>query len=442
MRLKCDSLDCKRRGSDNATGDIPFIAPMKTRLLKSSILENKQRCGVALLLCVCFALFALTPGAAQLRNQRRVTALQLGEAAEGSRVTVVSDSALNDYEAFRRGDRFYVKIPLADFTSAVPHFRADGFEDVQVQKVGDSLIVSFKLQPGATARVDQRANRLDVIFSAPNRSSYNAANAGTNRATPGSVGRDPQTSLDRGRDAAGPLPPGSVAASRDRVVTDRAGDRNESRAPQNPWVLTNPQNDLNKSSKRGAKDQSTSGNAAVTSPSPVSSPSSVLTPGTSSTYSPLTSATPAVSPTSRPVDSSSGSGGFLNWKRRGTTALQWASANWLATLLGALILLNLILYLAMALRSRQKKVVKAKRAKAPKVQPKYSADGELNELSSPSLNEQTALQVKSDPATAQAAAAGMSHNHERELTKPAIASPTAGRDEHSSEEEEREVFEL
>jgi len=30
-------------------------------------------------------------------------------------VTIVSDSALNDYEAFRRGDRFYVKIPQAEF---------------------------------------------------------------------------------------------------------------------------------------------------------------------------------------------------------------------------------------------------------------------------------------------------------------------------------------
>lgn len=79
-------------------------------------------------------------------------------------MTVVSDSALNDYEAFRRGDRFYVKIPLADFSSALPQLRADGFEDVQVQRVGDNVVVSFKLQPGATARVEQRSNRLDVIF--------------------------------------------------------------------------------------------------------------------------------------------------------------------------------------------------------------------------------------------------------------------------------------
>ena len=403
---------------------------MKTRLLKSLVLENKHRCGVALLLCVGFAFFAFTTGVAQLRNQRHVTSLQLGEASEGSRVTIVSDSALSDYEAFRSGDRFYVKIPLADFTSAVPHFRAAGLESVQVQKVGDSLVVSFKLQPGATARADQRGNRLDVIFSAANRSSYSATNTGSSRATPGS-------------DAAGPLPPGSAAAgSRDRVVI--ASDRNESRLPQNPGVLSNQQNNLN-GSKRAAKDQSTSGSAAVRSPSPLSSPSSLLTSGNSTTYSPLSSATPATSPASKPVSTSSGSGGLLNWKG---PALQWVSKNRLATLLGALILLSLILYLALALRSRQKKDVKAKRAKAPKVQPKYSADGELQELSSPSpevildgASRPNRVQDQREQPTAPAAAAGMSHNHDW-LTSPTIASPDAGHEEHSSEEEDREVFEL
>lgn len=468
MSLKCDSLDCKRRGSDNETGDIPFIAPMKIKFLNSLILENKQRCGVALLLFVCLGLFALTPGAAQLRNQRRITALQLGEAAEGSRVTVVSDSPLNDYEAFRRGDRFYVKIPLADFTSALPHFRANGFEDVQVQKAGDGLIVSFKLQPGASARVDQRGNRLDVIFSAPNRSPFNnAASAGSGRESSRNAAPvgNPQTAVDRGRAAAGPMPPGSVSTSRDRVVTGRAGDGNEGRAARNPLVLTNPQSNSNKSSRKGAKTGSTRSEVAVTSPAPVSSPASVLSSGPSSNYSPLPTATPANSATSRPVASS------VNWKQRGIAARRWVSTNRLTTLLGALILLSLILYLAMAFRSRRKNVSTTKRAKTPKVQPKYSP-AELNELSSTSFNEQTTPALKNEAATAQAGSAGLSDREPRPsavqeqpqghtqppatvpapaaakarsewvLTKPTITSPTAGHHEYSSEEEEREVFEL
>src|SRR5438552_2438593 len=121
--------------------------------------------GVIGMASVLLIWFALTAGAAQLRNQKQIKSLRVGEAAEGSRVTVVSDSALSDYEAFRRGDRFYVKIPAADIASGQRLLRGTGFDDGQVQKVGDSTIISFRLQPGTTARVDQRSNRLDVVFS-------------------------------------------------------------------------------------------------------------------------------------------------------------------------------------------------------------------------------------------------------------------------------------
>src|SRR5437762_1447418 len=112
---------------------------MKTRHLRSLGFNDKRRVVVVLLTFVCMSLLVFTPGAAQLRNQKHVTAIQLGGVSEGSRVTVVSDSALSDYEAFRRGDRFYLKLPLADLAASAPHFRADGFEDVQVQKTADGL---------------------------------------------------------------------------------------------------------------------------------------------------------------------------------------------------------------------------------------------------------------------------------------------------------------
>src|SRR5688572_21068730 len=166
-----DPLDCKPQGSDNAT-DIFFIAPMKTKFIKVLVPKNIQRGGCAVLSVVFLLSFAINPGLAQLK-QKRITALLLGDAAEGSRVTVVSDSALSDYEAFRRGDRFYVKLPLAQFHSSPPRCCANGFEDVKVERAGDSLIVSFRLQAGATARVDQRSNRLDVIFSSPTKTFRN-----------------------------------------------------------------------------------------------------------------------------------------------------------------------------------------------------------------------------------------------------------------------------
>jgi hypothetical protein len=419
MNSKCEPLDCKLRGSDNEKPS-PFIAPMKNEYLKSVILENKQRLGAALLFLACLTVFVLTSGAAQLKDQKHVTAIQLGGAAEGSRVMVVSDAPLLDYEAFRRGDRFYVKIPSADLSSSAPHFRADGFEDVQVQRVGDSLIVSFKLQPGATARVDQRGNRLDVIFSAPIRSSsVKTGNA--------------QNSGNQGRDTAGPLPQDVASASRDRIVAERAGSVNESQRPGDPRWPTIPRNTASKNSNTAANNQSTLTSKATPSPSPRSTPASILSPAPSSSYQPVTSTTPAASSTPSANNGASGSTGSLGWRNRFDSARRWVSANRLATLLGALILLSLIIYLAAAIRRRRETDPKAKQAKSPKVQPRYALDAELSELPKPRA-ETASMSKPSAAATAQSSS-GI-------LTRPTIVSAANSHDEHSSEEEEREVFEL
>ena len=423
---------------------------MKTNFLKAPIPKNKQRWGASLLLFACLLSFAISPGSAQLLNQKRITALQLGYAAEGSRVTIVSDSALSDYEAFRRGDRFYVKIPLAEFKSAPPHCCASGFEDVQVQRVGDSLIVSFRLQPGATARVDQRSNRLDVIFSSPDRTfRSNSVASGTN------VSRNSQ---DRGSAAAGPIPPGSAAAIRQRVLTE--GTRaNESRWPQNSRLQSNRPVDSNKGPNKQSiigndqpgpgKNQSTT-KAEIELPSPLPSASPILSPSTSASYPALTTTTPAASASSNPAVNSSGSPGSSNWKTSGKAALQWVSANRLATLLGALILLSLILYLATALRRRRKKLIAAKRVESakvqPKVQPKSSADAVFDEfLSSGPVTSPASSNLPKEfvgkPANAPAVVAATPQNQSWVHTKPSVASPSTGH-EKNSDEEQREVFEL
>jgi hypothetical protein len=417
MSSKCDSLDCRLRGSDNEN-DVPLHAPMKSEHLKSMILENKQRFGAALLFLACLTVFVLTSGAAQLKDQRHVTAIQLGGAAEGSRVMVVSDSPLLDYEAFRRGDRFYVKIPLADLSSPAPHFRADGFEDVQVQRVGDSLVVSFKLQPGATARVDQRGNRLDVIFSAPIRSS--AVRTGS-----------AQSSGDQGRDTAGPMPQDVASASRDRIVAERAGSVNESQRPGDPRWPTIPRNNANKNSNKAGNTQLTTGPTAT--PSPRSTPASILSPGPSSSYQPVTSTTPAASSTPGANSSTAGSSASLAGRNRIDAARRWVSANRLATLVAALILLSLIVYLVAAIRRRRETDPKTKQAKLPKVQPRYAPDAELSEL------RKSEDEVASNPKPS---AAGAAQSSSGILTRPTIVTATSSNDERSSEEEEREVFEL
>jgi len=108
---------------------------------------------------------ASTPQQKSLR--KKLTAPRSSDTSEGSRVTIVSDGVLNDYSAYRSGNRFYVVIPEADAPQAASSVRGRGFENVQVQKRGGDAVISFQLQPGTAARVNQKFNKLDVVFSAP-----------------------------------------------------------------------------------------------------------------------------------------------------------------------------------------------------------------------------------------------------------------------------------
>src|SRR5882757_8670817 len=117
-------------------------------------------------------------------NHPHVATLRSSDSPQGSRVALSSDQSLNDYEAYRRGDRFYIKIPAADVPRAEA-LRGRGFADVKVQRSGDYTIISFRLPPGASARVEQHSNRLEVVFTVAGGSSAIASNAG--RDLPGSI---------------------------------------------------------------------------------------------------------------------------------------------------------------------------------------------------------------------------------------------------------------
>src|ERR1044071_6526899 len=107
----------------------PMKLPYSQKVLKSL----GQR-GIIILATVALAGWGLTSTRAQLQSLKRITAVQLGRMDSGSRVSVFADSALNDYEAFRRGDRFYVKLPRAAFATGRPSFTGTGFQDIQVQE--------------------------------------------------------------------------------------------------------------------------------------------------------------------------------------------------------------------------------------------------------------------------------------------------------------------
>lgn len=179
---------------------------------------------------VVLAWGALMGSAAQVESQKRVTSVRVGSTTEGSRVVVVSDSALNDYEAYRRGDRFYVKLPAANLTSAQSGFRGTGFEDAQVQKVADGVILSFRLQPGTTARVDQRLNKLDVVFS-----TSGLGRSSANVSVPSSIGNNSLQSSAPGTSAREPTR--SAAGSSSGIVNDQSSGQG-----QYPHQAGTPQN--------------------------------------------------------------------------------------------------------------------------------------------------------------------------------------------------------
>ena len=102
---------------------------------------------------------------------RSIATVHSNDSSQGSRVTISSNESLIDYEAYRQGDKFYVRIPVAE-VPRVDTLRGRGFAAVTATKNGDRLLLCFTLQPGATAHVEQRGNRLEVLIALPGASTF------------------------------------------------------------------------------------------------------------------------------------------------------------------------------------------------------------------------------------------------------------------------------
>ncbi len=157
---------------------------MTIKLHRLSQLSNQRRLET-IVLALLLLLSSLSSVEAQSR--KRITSIWTITTAAGSTVVVASDVSLHDYEAYRRGDRFYLKIPQADLpSSARGSLLGHGFDDVQIQRFGDGIIVSFHLQPGTDARVQETGTHLNVVFSLPGRPQKprTADETGSNRVRP------------------------------------------------------------------------------------------------------------------------------------------------------------------------------------------------------------------------------------------------------------------
>jgi hypothetical protein len=85
---------------------------------------------------------------------------------EPSRVALTANKELDDYSAYRGIDRFILVLPKTRVGRDMPVINTPKDErPMQVMKRGDDLVLTFLLQDGETARVNQRFNRLDIQFS-------------------------------------------------------------------------------------------------------------------------------------------------------------------------------------------------------------------------------------------------------------------------------------
>src|SRR5438445_5858222 len=191
----CSSL-ISRSQSSKSTSDIRNL-PLHNSIEPSSLMSPQlmntmtslsgSRVAALVLRCGVVLIFAVSGAAGQSRiispqpqpitpqplptptgpaKPEHVATLRSTDSPQGSRVALTSDQSLRDYEAYRSGDRFYVRIPAADIQRAeAVHGKA--FADVRSQRTGDTTLVSFRLQPGATAHIEPRSNRLDIVITLP-----------------------------------------------------------------------------------------------------------------------------------------------------------------------------------------------------------------------------------------------------------------------------------
>lgn len=364
-----------------------------------------------------------------------VATLRSSDSPEGSRVALSSDQSLSNYEAYRRGDRFYVKIPAADVPRAEV-IRGRGFADVKTQRSGDSTVVSFRLQPGSTARVEQRANRLEVVFTVPGGNSSAATNIGREfpRLNPAESNRN--------------------ANANKRSVSPTASNKNAS-ANKNSSANTNASTNKNSAANKNSADRATNANArnasnsnltarsgpdaalasnsgsksgATPLPSPIPSPTAKAptpspSPKSSATAS---SSTALVSPTTQPtpVAATNQSRQDNRWSQMKERINYWillAQLNPIPVITGALVLL--LLFGLFFFQRRRAKAPRRPRSTKKSTTSKTATDAAANVK--PAADPKSALDVLPVVAAGTAGVMAAASAPEAAIPEEATVVPTA-----------------
>lgn len=152
-------------------------------------------------------------------RRKSIASVRNFDTSDGSRVSITSDVPLNDYAAYLSGNRYYVVIPDADIItrdvqSLQNSLRGQGFQDVRIERKGNDIVLSFGLRPGMRARVEQKFNRLDILFTAPPGVVFNPnQNRNTGRTATQGGGGGSGTSTQAGNTSTGTSTTGGGAGS-------------------------------------------------------------------------------------------------------------------------------------------------------------------------------------------------------------------------------------
>jgi HEAT repeat protein len=285
--------------------------------LKScSLMLNHMRLKIFTTLLVAFALSAVlfaggvgaqSGRASQQANDnashgggqpKRVFVGRGSDSAKGSRVTIKSDNPLNDYSAYRSGDRLYVVLPKASAGSVARGAGGKGYSDMQVQQRGDSVVLSYRVQPGAKTHIEQKFNRLDVVFDVPEgEQQTTAANQGSaNRTSPpaNEENRNPPATGQQSNQSPPASSTANTAATSERRPTTSATPAttqgtNASPASTTPPVITTPSTGVEQGAQN-ATGQTQTGSPAAT---PTIEPQLAQTQPPPTTVAPITTTKPA-----------------------------------------------------------------------------------------------------------------------------------------------------
>jgi len=96
----------------------------------------------------------------------RIILLRLADAPDGARFTVASDAPLDDYSTRFDGDSFYLLIPHSRASGPRPRGNGSGFTSALVEQREGDVLLSFRMQAGASMQISKGFNRLELNFKA------------------------------------------------------------------------------------------------------------------------------------------------------------------------------------------------------------------------------------------------------------------------------------